>query len=281
MGNEKLIEEVEALQEALEASEKVASEGLVKGAALTIQDRSDLGKKYMNAKALAAMEKRSKQLVKQFDDGRVYICMYLAKHVRDEESHVDQAAQEIANIVNELADQDLIESTLTPMSYIKLARMPLQVQSAGVFCFVLVPAEKLDELNKKYDKHACAEGEFGKTVPDLRHNLAPGEFLAVVRVSTFLAEQEHIDTKKLFDSQIEQYLKILPRGTVVNETTDCAVLDLSKSTEVKFYNPLLQRVARVDLDYVREVAVIGEKLEQFNLLMGVRYFDRDDKELYR
>lgn len=275
-GQESLAEQLDKLNKALEASKKT----LTLGSALQIEDMSELSEKYLSEKARKDLSNLHKQSLILVDENkRVHKTVFFAVTTRVGNEEKGVAA--LAPAINELAEQNLITACLAPMATLKLAKMPMETHKSVVFCFVLVPAEVYEETKSKYQTLAVEEGGLGRDIEDTSVSSSDGEFFATVRVSSAFSMLSKEDPKEMLQKQIDQYLAVLPEGTVVREITACAITDLSVPYEVKFYNPLMQQVKSVDLDYVRSVAVVDEKLKQFNLFLGIRYFDANKKELYR
>lgn len=272
-----LTEQIEALQKALDASKH----SFKSGAALKTDDQMETAKKYLTAGALADLSRKSMTLSVKKDDGSFAFAVYFGVRVRSE--NIESGVEKISKIINELSADGLIHSTLAPMVSLDFARMPLQTQTSAVLSYVLVPSEKHEEIKKRYAHASIEEGGAPPDGEDLRPTLADGEFLADVRVSSVasLVSGQGNNPTAILQAQIEQYLALLPKGTKVKEVVPCAITDLSVPYEVKFYNPLMKRFKYVDLDYVRAVEVVGEKLEQFNLLLGIRYMDADRKPLFQ
>lgn len=273
--SDEMRQSLEDLNKALEAGEYSAP----KGAALEVKDLKDLAHKYLTPSARYDQAQKAMTLTVKEDDGRFYQALYFATRVLtgDEE----RAVEYLARVMNDLSQRGLIHSTLAPISSLDLARTSSVAQSV-VFTFVLIPSESHADVKALYPKFNIEEGSVGEELYDLSVPLAEGEFLANIRISHIasLHGSKH-DPQEMFRSQLRQYMAVLPQGTRVRKVTQLAIMDLSVNFEVKFYNPILQRVKRVELDHVREVARIGDHLEQFNLLTGIRYFDAEDKELYK
>ncbi|NJO48183.1 MAG: hypothetical protein HC840_00545 [Leptolyngbyaceae cyanobacterium RM2_2_4] len=267
---------IEELNKALEASNQTPP---TQGTVSQVNDLSELAAKYLTPSAKYDQAQKATTLTVKYDDGRFYTAIYFATRVAtgDEE----RAVEYLARILNDLSQKGLVHSTLAPISSLELARTSSVAQSV-VFSFVLIPQECHRDVKAMYPKFSIEEGGAAEELYDLSVPLDQGEFLANIRIShvATLHGSTH-NPQEMFQNELQQYLAVLPKGTRVRKITQLAITDLSVPFEVKFYNPILQRVKRVELSHVRACAVIGDHLEQFNLLTGVRYFDAEDKELYR
>lgn len=272
-----LAHEIKALQDALEASEKIRSESLHASAALQVEEMSELAKKYLNEKTQADMGRKAMSLSVVFDDGRAFKAVYFAVRTRTE--NVEKGAQVIAPILNELSAAGLIHSCLAPLSSFKLARLPLQSDQSVVFSFVLVPFESEAEIREKYKGVYIMEGGVGELIDDLKPILKDGEFLAAISVGVFFNPEAN--PGELLKNEIDRYLAILPKGTEVREVVDCAIISLAVPFEVRFFNPLLKQVKRVELETVRHAERVGDRVEEFNLALGMKYFDANDEGMFR
>lgn len=268
-------EQLEALNKALEAAEHSRTTPVLK-----VEDLSEMARPYLTAGARYDLSQKATQLCVILEDGQVFKAVYFATRVRS--GNQEKAVQALARVINDLSQRGLIQSCLAPISSIDLARMSLQAPQSVVFCFVLVPESYEAYCSVRYKKFFVEEGEMGRPLEDLSPRLEDGEFLAEVRVSHIMSLQDQRpNPRQLLQREIDIYLAILPKGTIVREVVECAITDLSFPYEVKFYNPLLKNVKRVDLSYVRSGEVINDKFEQFNLFLGIRYFDKDQRELYK
>lgn len=272
-----LAQKIKALQNALEAREKELSEPLRASAALQIEDMSDLAKKYLNEKTQADMGCKAYSTISRDENGVLFKAVYFAVRTRTE--NVEKGVQVIAPILNELSADGLIHSCLAPLSSLKLARIPLVRDQSVVFSFVLVPAESEAEIREKYKGVYILEGGIGECIDDLKPILAEGEFLAEIRVyhNLTVAAKSPLE---LLQPEIDRYLAILPTGTVVRETIQCFSMDLSASFEVKFFNPLLKSVKKIELEGVRSYERVGEKIEEFHVVTGMKYLGASGESLF-
>lgn len=278
MENKNLEESIDALNKALEAGENVVSAPV-----LNVKDESDVAKKYLTSKALKALEdlpKAKKLLGCDIHGVPIAKAVYFAARIKSDK--IERAIEQMALVANDLVEKGLIHSILAPISTIELFRMPGEVATSAAFFFPLVPIDKVNEI-KKYD-FSTEEGEVGKLMESSEIEQKPGDFYAVERVTAmFSMMQKDFDEKKHIEERVEFYLKVLPSGTKFLGYTKCGILDLCIPYELKFSNPLLQRVKRVELDFVREIARLeeGEGLHEFNVFTGIRFYGEGDKELYK
>jgi len=251
-----------------------------KPAYMQVEDLSNIANKYLSASARHDLSQKATSLTVKCDDGRFHAAIYLATRVvkGDEETAVKYLAQ----VLNNLSGRGLIHSTLAPISSLQLALSSSVLQSV-VFSFVLIPQEFHKEVQNLYPEFVMQEGDSGRELYDLSPILSPGEFLTTIRVSHAinLLRSEAKDGRAYFQEQLEEYLAVLPKGTRVRKVTQLAITGLSLDFEVKFYNELLQDVKEVELEYRRAGAMVNNEFKQFNVLVGVKYIDKDGNFLYK
>lgn len=279
---ESTVEKLEKLQKALEASEKNYSGP---SPHLQIRDLSKIAERYLNIKAQNALAKKGTSIIVTYneqigDDEYIRkhaVCEYFSCQVSDD--RIEEGVASLANTINALAEMGAIQSTLTGFSSLKLANMMFKRESTVVFCFVHIKPEFIETA--KNMPYRTEEGGIGPTLHDLEVDLAPGEFLADGSVYPYMSvDQAKLRSKEvLIYHMINEYLKYLPNGTEFVGYRECSVFSLSLPVELKFKNPLLPNVTRVELDHVRSAAMVkeGDKevLKQFNLFLGVRYYGTD------
>jgi hypothetical protein len=269
--------ELDDLHRALEESKKSES----KPAYMQVEDLSSIANQYLSASARHDLSQKATQLTVKYDDGRFYSAIYLATRVikGDEE----RAVEYLARVINDLSQRGLIHSTLAPISSMQLALSTSVLQSV-VFTFILIPQESHKEVQNLYPEFVMQEGDVGRELYDLSPILSPGEFLAKIRISHCIAVLqpcEAKDSRAYFHAQLEEYLAVLPKGTRVRKVTQLAITGLSLDFEVKFYNELLQDVKEVELEHRRACAMVDNEFKQFNVLVGVKYIDKDGNFLYK
>lgn len=274
--SEDLAESLKNLTDALEAG-SVNFTPISASPALQIQDLSSVARPYLSASTRYDMSKKSMQLT-VVENNEVFRCIYLAARVVT--GNEEKAVIEISKALNDLSSQGLIHSCLAPISSLRLA-LTTSVPQSVVFAYVLVPRDAVADCEAKYGHISIQEGEAGKALDDMKPQLQPGEFLATIRVSFRPAMLSNPpDYKELVHKAIQDYLRYLPENTRVRQVTELAVTDLSYPFEVKFFNPIMQNIKRVELEYIRQVAKFDDNyVHQFNLLTGIRYFDSDDRDI--
>lgn len=276
VSSEELKEQIDALNEALEASK---SSPPTYGVALQVNDLSEIAKKYLSTSARYDMSNRAKQLVIKYDDGRCYVPAYFSVVVKT--GNEELGVKEIAKILNSLSQEGLIHSSLAPMSSLQLA-LTSSVPKSVVFAFPHVPENVLKDIQVKYKEYFTLEGGIGPDLEDTSVPLADGEFIANIRIQAWSVMSSNVsDKNEILELEIQEYLKYLPEGTEVVKKTELAISSLSYEFEVIFRHPEMYDISKIDLNYVRCVRPLEEgKLEQYNRFIGLRYFDRSGKELY-
>lgn len=274
-----LSEQLEELQKALKAYEE-KEKTAPKGAHLQVEDHMELAAKYLNANAQAALSKKGKHIIEQYnvDMGNnnfvphSAVCQFFGVQVRKDK--IEEGVKAVAEVMNELADMGAIHSCLAAISSIDLAQMMFKHATSVVICYVHIKPG-FEETVRSF-KYNVREGEIGPALHNLDIELPQGEFFAECRLSHQLAMMHppKSNESRVFDV-VKDYLKYLPEGTEFVGYRQTAIVDLSLPYELRFRNPLLQRVKRVELDYVRDVAFQNEgekeQLKQFNLVTGIRY----------
>ena len=271
------LQEIEKLNAALEAAKEETD--YLRGAPIKVEDELGKAQKYLTEKANKALAKKALNLmvIEEGTPRKAYICVFFG--VRVPKDQIESGVQKMSEIVNDLAEKDLIHSALAPMISLDLIRMPFEVQTSAVCSYVLVPQENVEEL-KKHEYFVDEGASNLKTLGNTKVELHDGVVGTVIRLSYVLLGNPVASLEDRLQAEIDEYLKVMPKGTTVLSTEKLAITDLSVPYEVKFLSPLLQKAKRVELSHVREVAVVDGKLEQFNLLLGVRYYDKDGKDVY-
>lgn len=248
---------------------------VVQGSALQVEELKDLQEKYFSDVAKVAV---SKKAMNQFivEDGKNYICAYFGKRVATD--NVELGAQRISEIINELAANGKIHSALSGLIKLDLIDQAFHKPSCLVLCYVLVDEEtyrKLEEERKLLDPASTPEYEGG-----FLQDLSEGEFQTEIRISHVASMlNRNFDPNRL-ETEINRMLKFLPEGTTVVRTKELPITDLSVRHEVTFFNPLLQDVRTVDLQSVRAIARLNGEIKEFNIVTGIRFFDKQGKRLY-
>lgn len=280
-----LSEQIEELKKALEAHKNEPP----KGSALQIENHMKLADKYLSAAATKALSKKGRSLIEVYneqvgqethEDGveqstyvrEAAVCQYFTCQVRVDK--VEEGVKAISETINELAEMGAIHSCLAQVSSVNLASMPFQHPTCAVICYVHIKP-KFAQVAKNM-RFNTPEGGIGEALHSLEIELLPGEFFAECRITHGLAMLHPAKNSeaRVFDV-VRDYLKYLPEGTEFVGYRQTAIVDTSLPYELKFKNPLLQRVKRVELTYVREAAmnVDGKKesITQFNLVTGIKY----------
>lgn len=248
---------------------------LAQGSALQVEELKDLQERYFSDAAKTAIQKRA---MNQFvvEDGKTFICAYFGSRVAVD--NVELGAQKVSSKINDLAADNKIHSALSGLIKLDLVDQAFHRSQCLVLCYVLVDEttyRKLEEEKALLDPASVPEIEGGSLI-----NLQEGEFQAEIRISHVQSMlQRNFDPNRL-ETEIKHFLKFLPEGTSVVSTRELPITDLSVRHEVTFSNPLLQRVRTVELETVREIARFNGEIKEFNLVTGIRYFDKDGKRLY-
>lgn len=276
MENENLEKTLNELTNALEANEKTIDMAAV--AAIRVTDQMESAKKYLSQLATTALSKTSKTLIAEEQGQAVARCTFFGAAVAN--GNLEAAIKKMAEIANELADKGLIHSVLAPISSLQLAHMAGQVETSAVFFYPLVPLDKVPEVEKI--EFSLKEGENPKILGSVEIELPQGEFYATIKLAHHLTRvvKSSIEVSGELHEAVNEFLKVLPPGTVFLGSSPRAIVDLSIPYEARFYNPLLQKVKRVELQHFREIAIFGDEIKQFNILAGIRYFDADNEPLY-
>lgn len=273
-------EKIQSLTQALEAGEyNSAPQPLIEGSPIKVDKHDDLAAQYLNNAAKEAMKTKATSLTVKYDDGRSYTCIYLGVIVKSTE--VEKGVKAIANDVNKLADAGLIHSALSYMSSVELVKQAGKSLSRAVISYLLVPTDKLEEAAAMCE-HAIEDSDDTKFLDSLDLDLPPGHFIIEERLS-IAANMIGGDGDRSTTLQdlINMYMSVLPKGTEFVESIACGISGLSVPYELHFKSPLLDDVKRVSFDWLRGIGTNSGKLVQGNILIGVRYFGKDGKELYR
>lgn len=281
-----LTETLNKLTEVLEAAEKTVPREILESSALQVDNQTALCKKYLSPKGLEALNlPRAKQLLHGENGVITHRCVYYG--VRVKTSEVERGVHKMAEIMNDLAEKGVIHSILAEPSSFDLFRMPGEEQTSVVVFYPLVPVAYADELDKARPKYYIREGEVGATLDDVgayKKVLPAGQFMAIARVThNFLMMEEYreFEVPGVLFNIVQEHLKLLPEGTKFLGAKRCGISDLSVPYELYFENSLLPDVSEVDIEYVRAVAAISDhEVKQFNVTLGIRYFDKAGKLRY-
>lgn len=239
--------------------------------AIKVDSEDNFSSKYLTKEAKDSLAKKATQQVYRYEDGSIYMTAYLSTIIKKE--NVEKGVKAICEILNELAAKGYIHSCLAPPSSIELVKITKQHESRAVFCFPLVPVDKMEEIKEIAKGLMTTEGEIGKSLESLDMELPEGQFFAEVNISAF----QNTDSKP--DKVIDTYLNLLPEGTEVISVKKCPIMSLTIPYEVILYNPLMKSIKEVKLNYIRQYATTGNKLKEFNLLTSIEYIKRDGTSL--
>jgi hypothetical protein len=244
---------------------------VVQGSSLEIKDLTEVARPFLSHASTMAMSRKSDRIL-VLEGSKTYEAIYIVR--RFKASSESKAAQAVAEEVNKLASAGLIHSVLAPISSIKLARRPGEEDSIAVFCYPLVPQDRMAEVNSLV-QHVPME-RFGLPDEDLSLDLPEGDFYAVVNLSpTRIALSAGEQSEDVLEEEIQRYLSVLPRGTTVVAKRACSVVSLAIPYEVIFRNPLMKDFRKVELTDSRQSVKVDGKIEVFDLLTKVTYVRRD------
>lgn len=90
--------------------------------------------------------------------------------------------------------------------------------------------------------------------------------------------------ESILNDEIDRALVVLPKGTTIVAKQQMPIVCLSVDTMVLFEHPAFESGSRLSMEYRRIAFVNGEgaseTVGQANVLQKVRYFDKEDKELF-
>jgi hypothetical protein len=237
-------------------------------------DRMDMADKYLTEASKEVLTKSSQILpIQPVGTTDLYTAIYLSTTERCDQT--EQGVEKLAKALNALSERGLIHSVLAPITSVELPVRPMELPSVGVFVFPIVDTNKLEEAGTICGDLRSQENMQIKENPSLYKELPKGQFYAEVRLSYALLATHNKSKEGLLIDRIDEYLKLLPNGTGLVSAVECSTEDLSLPYEVIFSNPLLASIKSVDLTYIRMAELVGDKLEQFNLLTGIKYTKRD------
>lgn len=277
MSNMSFKDDLNELNESLKELNETLEDGqstLAQGSALSITDEGTLARKYLSSLAQERLSTKSTTIIVQ-ERGtmKAYMAIYLCTRVRND--NIEKGVEALSGVLNVLAEKGYIHSCLAPMSSLQLAIMPMQHPSSVVLCFPLVPADKVDEIKQIAGNLMTSESGVGECLDTIDKELPEGQFYAEIRVSHGLTTLKSFSVEDALKEQIQEHLKVLPKGTEVISVNQCAIIGLFISYEVIFYNPLMKSIKEVKLYHIRFAEVVDNHLEQFNLFKSVEYIKRD------
>jgi hypothetical protein len=248
---------------------------IYKGSVFKVEKLTSFYKDHLNEKAQTLMDKKSEKL--SFEENGVFY-EYITLAVTVNRGNNILGVEALAPAINELAESGVAHSVLAPLSYMELWVTDLQLKNS-VFCFLMVPQEKIEELKKKY-KYIQEVGSCGDYI-DTPQQLESGEFYTDLSISeSSLLVDKFLSSQDCLEKQIDKYLAILPGGTTVKETVLLTNVDLYTRYKIVFNNPLMKKVKRVEFLYTRDCCLKGETLHQYSVLTKVNYYDKEDKLMY-
>jgi len=243
----------------------------IQGSPIEVKDLIEVARPFLSHASMMAMNRKANGTL-VVEDGKTYEAIYIAR--RFKASSESKAAQAVAEEINKLASAGLIHSVLTSISSIKLARMPGEEDSIAVFCYPLVPQDRMAEANALV-RHIPPMERFGFHDEDLSLDLPEGDFYAVINLSPTRSVLAGEQPEDALEEEIQRYLSVLPRGTTVVAKRTCSVVDLVIPYEVIFRNPLMKDFRKVELMDSRQSVKVDGKIEVFDLLTKVTYVRRD------
>lgn len=273
--NPGLLQEIEALNKALEASEKT----MTLGSAIVTTDLMEMAKPFLSEASQALLSKKATGLVEVIDleNEKVTECLFLGVHVRTDK--VEEGVKAIAEQINLISAAGLGHSVLAPILSVPLVKLSGKHYTCAVVAYVHVPAEKAEDV-RKMCKHLMNADDLGQALHSLDIELPEGEFFAFERISIAANMIEGADHGEALKGLIDMYLGVLPKGTELVSAERCGITDLSIPVELRFKSPILDRVKEVRLQWVRGCGTNSGELKQANILLGIQYIDKDGKDIY-
>lgn len=265
---------VEQLKETLEAP--VTASETQQGSIIRVNDLAEQAKPLLSEKALEKMNgPRSKALIAVENNAAVARAAFFSVIVK--RGNEEKGMKEMVKVANELAEKGLIHSILTPISSITLVPQHLEFIPAAVFFFPMIHLDRYQEVEKH--EYFTLEGGIGPKLDDLEIIPEEGYFFAVAYGygQKYLNGEESHEVSGELHETISQYLSVLPKGTKFIGANKGTVYSLALPYILKFFNPLMKDIKKVEMDYVRQVAEVNGRLENFNILTGVKYFHRDGR----
>lgn len=258
------------LNETLKEIEKSAKD-LVVGPPLQVTDHLDQATFYLSKAAILALSKKATtQVVQVPGTMQAFMAIYLCGVVKSD--NTEHGVKKIASVSNVLAEKGYIHSCLAHMSSIKFAQIPKQYDSSVVFCFPLVPADKVEEIRALSEGLMTEEGGIGLRLDKEEKELPEGQFYGEVYLTVH--PFDGLSKEDSLKKHIQEYLNVLPEGTEVVSTKQCAIVSLAVPYEVIFSNPLMKAFKEVKLNHTRHCEIVDGHLKQFNLFNSIEYIKR-------
>lgn len=198
-----------------------------------------------------------------------------------------KAAQEIAKAINDMAEDNVVNGYALTLTSMKMVRMPLKAESVMVFAGVLVPTMEHQKLFNKYHYSFLISETIPKELESLDLDLKPCEFGMEVKISMpMFAANESKNTEDILNKNIKRMIALLPQGTELVRHTACAVTGLYAPYEVIFTNPNINTLSKIEPVYHRDCSTIEEEnglriFKEYILLTGVKYYNKEGKELFK
>jgi hypothetical protein len=237
---------------------------------MEVKDLTEVARPFLSHASTMAMGRKASTLT-VLEGGKTYKAIYIIR--RFKASSESKAAQAVAEEINKLASAGLIHSVLAPITSIKLDRMPGEEDRIAVFCYPLVPQDRMAEVDALV-RHTSME-RFQLPDEDLSLDFPEGDFYAVINLSPARSALTGEQLEDALEEEIQKYLSVLPRGTTVVAKRACSAVSLAIPYEVIFRNPLMKDFRKVELADSRQSVKVDGKIEVFDLLTKVTYIRRD------
>lgn len=235
----------------------------------TLTDSSD--SEHLSAEARSLMANVA-QATTAVLNGRHYKVLNLMFLERTE--NADIAVSKLADVINNLVEDDLILSTLTPLSFAKLSSIAKTHDGIVAYCNVLVPIDLMAEAQRISEGYYHDEAQALNTDTLMKH-LPRGQFYCNFHISYVSQSVNGFSLEKVCEEEVSNILRLLPKGTTSVSLRECGITGLSVPYEAIFHNELLSDIKEVEIYYTCRFVEIDGRYKNVRLPIEIRYLARD------
>lgn len=186
----------------------------------------------------------------------------------------DYAVYKLAGIINSLVAQNLAISTLVPLCTSNMIPMPKTHPGVIVHCNILVPRDMISEVQ------AIAKGYYYDPALYLKFEtlikeLPVGQFYCNIGISLSITAVKGAGHKQLIDEEVENILRLLPKGTNLVSLRECGIVGLAVPYEAIFSHELMTDFKEVEIEYVYRFVEVNGKYKNIRLPVKLKYIARE------
>ena len=112
---------------------------------------------------------------------------------------------------------------------------------------------------------------------ELIKELPRGQFYCNIGISYAQRHIKDFDPKQYVNEEVENILRLLPKGTSLISLRECGITELAVPYEAIFSHELLSGIKEVDIEYTYRFVEIDGKYKQVRLPVHIRYIPCNDE----